>query len=52
MVSSTENFILAEFQFYSKGCDDKNMKNGSKAERTTLRLNVPVRLLRMVFNCL
>ena len=44
MATSTENFILAEFQFYSEGCDDKYMKNWSKADRTTLKLNVPVPL--------
>ena len=52
MVTSTENFILAEFQFYSEVCANKYMKNLSKADRTTLKLNVPVHLRRMVFNYL
>ena len=48
MVTSMDNFILVEFKIYAEGCDNKYMKKLSKADRTTLKLNVPVHLLRMV----
>lgn len=37
MVTSTDNFILAEFQFYTEECDDKYMKDLSKAKKNNIK---------------